>query len=162
MKRSLLLALTFFILFAPLYTEEDDVLKLEASISPRRLSKGEEGKVVLKFLLQKGITIIPQPSFTIELNPSEELIFPKNFFTSSDLEIEIFEENGDEYLNLEGPIEIPFTVSLKAQRGNHTFEGRVKYFANSEEEGWCLKSSAKFSASFYTRNSVVSKKKQSI
>jgi hypothetical protein len=86
------------------------------------------------------------------------LKFPKNFFTASDLEIEIKEENGEEYLHLENPIEIPFTVSLDARRGNHSFSGRIKYFAFSEKEGWCLKSTSKYSASFYTRSTMVKKK----
>jgi len=133
-------------------------LKVDASISPRYLSRGEEGKVVLRIALAEGITISPQPSFIIECEPSYELIFPKDFFTASDLEIEIIEESGEEFLNLEDPIEIPFTVSLDAKRGNHSFVGKIKYFAFSKQEGWCLKSTAKFSASFYTRSTRIRKK----
>jgi len=138
--------------------KEEDCLKVDALISPRYLSRGQEGKVVLKITLAEGITINPQPSFIIECDPSYELIFPKNFFTASDLEIEIKEETGEEYLNLEEPIEIPFTVSLDAERGNHSIEGRIKYFAFSKKEGWCLKSTAKFEASFYTRSTRINKK----
>ena len=137
--------------------KEEDCLKVNASISPRYLSRGQEGKVVLKITLAEGITINPQPSFIIECDPSYELIFPKNFFTASDLEIEIKEETGEEYLNLEEPIEIPFTVSLEAERGNHSIQGRIRYFAFSREEGWCLKSTAKFTASFYTRSTRIKK-----
>ena len=135
--------------------KEEDCLKVDASISPRYLSRGQEGTVVLKITLAEGITINPQPSFIIECDPSYELIFPKTFFTASDLEIEIKEETGEEYLDLEEPIEIPFTVSLDAERGNHSVEGRIKYFAFSRQEGWCLKSTAKFEASFYTRSSRI-------
>lgn len=138
--------------------KELECLKVDASISPRWLSRGQEGKIVLKIKLAEGITINPQPSFIIECNPSAELIFPKNFFTASDLEIEIKEDTGEEFLNLEKPIEIPFTVSLEAKRGNHSFEGRIKYFAFSKQEGWCLKSTTKFAASFYTRSTRVIKK----
>ena len=53
------------------------------------------------------------PVFTIELGSSQELVFPKDFFTSSDLEMEILEKDGKEYLNLKEPVSIPFTVSLK-------------------------------------------------
>jgi hypothetical protein len=137
--------------------QEADCLKVNASISPRYLSRGQEGKVVLKVKLAEGITINPQPSFIIECDASAELSFPKNFFTASDLEIEIKEENGEEYLSLEKPIEIPFTVSLEAKRGNHSFGGKIKYFAFSEKEGWCLKSASKFSASFYTRSTRIKK-----
>jgi hypothetical protein len=136
---------------------EEDCLRVNASISPRYLSRGQEGKVVLRIRLAEGITINPQPAFIIECDPSDELIFPKNFFTASDLEIEIKEETGEEYLNLEEPVELPFTVSLEAKRGNHSFEGKIKYFAFSKQEGWCLKSTAKFKASFYTRSTRIKK-----
>lgn len=135
--------------------QEEACLRVEASIRPRWLSRGQEGKVLVRIILAKGITINPQPSFVIECTPSQELIFPKNFFTASDLEIEIKEENSQEYLNLEKPIEIPFTVNLEARRGHHTFEGKIKYFAFSKEEDWCLKSTEKFSASFYTRSTRI-------
>ena len=151
------LAIFVFFLAGGFAQKEEDCLKVSALISPRYLSRGQEGKVVLKITLAEGITINPLPSFIIECDPSYELIFPKNFFTASDLEIEIKEKNGEEYLNLEKPIEIPFTVRLEAKRGNHSFAGRIKYFAFSEQDEWCLKSTTKFSASFYTRSTRVKK-----
>ena len=158
--RKALIGLTIFVLFfeGGFAQKEAGCLKVNASISPRYLSRGQEGKVVLKITLAEGITINPQPSFIIECDPSYELIFPKNFFTASDLEIEIKEENGEEFLNFEKPIEIPFTVRLEAKRGNHSFAGRIKYFAFSDQDEWCLKSTSKFSASFYTRSTRIKKK----
>lgn len=147
------------ILFLFLTAEEDSPLKVEASVSPKRLNRGQEGKITLKILLEEGIAISSQPSFIIEFSPSEELIFPKNFFTASDLEIETIEEKEEESLNLKEPIEIPFTVSLEAKRGNHNLKGKIKYFACYEKERWCLKSSTKFSAPFYTRRTAVRKRK---
>jgi hypothetical protein len=158
-KKAVLGLLVIFQVFSGGFAQkEENCLKVNASINPRYLSRGQEGKVVLKITLAEGITINPQPSFIIECEPSYELIFPKNFFTASDLEIEIIEDTGEEFLDLEEPIEIPFTVSLEAQRGNHSFGGKIKYFAFSKQEGWCLKSTAKFSASFYTRSTRVKKK----
>ena len=148
--------LCVFPIFSGLFSQED-LLKVECSINPLRLSRGEEGKVTLKISVSKGITISPQPSLTIELSPREELVFPKNFFTSSDLNLEVLEENGQEYLSLKKPVEIPFTVSPKAKRGIHVLEGKVKYFARSSKEGWCLKRSSKFSATYYTRITIVKK-----
>jgi len=130
------------------FAKEEDLLKIDTSLIPDNLPRGKEGKIVLKLDLKKGITISPQPFFVIEFNPCEELVFSKNSFSESDLKIETIKENGEEYLNLKRPVEIPFTVRLKAKRGNHRLEGRIKYFACSKEEGWCLKSSAEFSASF--------------
>lgn len=153
--RILIIFLSCLVVFAQ---KEQNCLIVDASISPRYLSRGQEGKLILKITLDKGITINPQPAFIIECEPSYELIFPKDFFTASDLEIEIIEEDGDEFLNLDIPIEIPFTVSLDAKRGNHTFDGKIKYLAFSKQEGWCFKSTAKFSSSFYTRSTRVEKK----
>jgi hypothetical protein len=159
LKRLFFLLIALWIIFAFLSADEDGPLEIRASINPKRLSKGQEGKVVLKLFLKEGIKISSQPSFLIELEQCNELIFPKNFFTASDLEMEIQEEAGEEYLKLEKPIEIPFTVTLEAERGNHLLEGKIKYFACSKEEEWCLKSSTDFSASFYTRKTVAKKRK---
>ncbi len=153
-------ALLFFLFLAASLVlsatqKKETFLQVEASIRPRWLSRGQEGKVVIKIRLEEGVRINAQPSFIIECLPSRELLFPKNFFTASDLEIAIEEEDGREFLVLKNPIEIPFTVSLEAERGNHTFRGKIKYFAFSPQKRWCMKSSAKFSASFYTRSTTV-------
>lgn len=145
------------VILLQLLSPAGELLKTEVSINPRRLRRGQEGKVVLKISLEKGIVISSQPFFTIEIASSEELNFPKSFFSASDLEIEIIEEDGREYLNLAVPIEIPFTVKMKAQRGNHSLQGKIKYFACSKEDAWCLKSTAKFSSGFYTSSRIYEK-----
>jgi len=136
---------------------KDGPVRVECRISPLRLSRGEEGKVVLKVYVREGVTVNAQPPFTVEFGPSEELVFPKNFFTAQDLGVEVLEEGGRERLNFKKPLEIPFTVGLKAKRDVHTLEGRIKYFVTSASGGWCLKSSAKFSATFSTRLTVIQK-----
>lgn len=156
-KRVIAPFVMFFCISFVFMAEEDDLLTIKSSITPKRLAKGQEGKVVLNLTLKKDITISPHPSFTIELNPSDELVFPKNFFTSPDLAIETLEVNGEEYLDLKKTIEIPFTVSLKAKRGNHVLKGKIKYFACSKKEEWYLKTSSKFSATFYTSSRVIKK-----
>jgi hypothetical protein len=150
-KAGIFFLFTLAILFV-LWAQEEDLIDIDASINPQRLSKGQAGKIVLKFTTEKDVTINPQPSFTIELSPSDDLVFSKNFFTASDLEIEILKEDGKEYLDLTKQIEIPFAVSEEAVRGLHTLEGKVKYFAYSKEEKWCLKTTTQFSTSFYTRD----------
>jgi len=159
MKRLIVAVLVVTVIPLILSTEEGDFMEVNAAINPRWLSRGQEGKVVLKLELSDGVRINAHPSFIIECGLSEELIFPKNFFAASDLEIEVKEEDGKEFLNLKNPIEIPFTVSISAERGNHVFEGKIKYFVSSSDGEWCLKSTAKFSAPFYTRSSVVQKKR---
>jgi hypothetical protein len=159
MRKFLMAVIILSIGLAHLSFAAEELLKIEASIRPRRMRRGQEGNVVLKITVEKGIKISSQPSFTIEFAPSAELSFPKNFFSASDLEIEIVEEDGKEYLNFSAPIEIPFTVKMEAKRGNHSFSGKVKYFACSKEEGWCLKYTSKFATGFYTSSRIYQKKK---
>jgi hypothetical protein len=135
----------------------EDLLRVEASMRPKSLSRGEEGVVVLKVILQPGLYISPHPAFTIEFIPGRELVFPKDSYTHSDLNMEVLEEGGKQYLNLQKPVEIPFTVSLEAKRGGHILEGKIKYFVLSKKEGWCLKNTARFSIPFFTRQTVKKK-----
>ena len=158
LKKCIFISILIFSFSLFVCSEEDDLLKIEASVSPKRLSRGKEGKIVLKLVLEEGITIIPQPSFIIELNPCKELDFPKNLFTASHLEIKILEENGEEYLDLKDPIEMPFSVRMDAKQGNHLVEGKIKYFACSREEGWCLRDTSKFRAVFSVRRTKLKTK----
>jgi len=158
MKKLFFLTIAIFALFQVPSALEYELLQIKASLSPRRLSRGQEGEIVLKFTVAESIVINSLPNFIIELDPLEELVFPKDFFSASDLEIKVIEENGKEFLDLTEPVNIPFTVKLSAKRGNHTVTGKIKYFACSKEEGWCLKDKTTFSASFYTSNRIVQKK----
>lgn len=132
-------------------------LKVECAVLPKTLSRGEEGIVQIRITVPEGIIVSPLPDFVIEFKPCPALAFPKNFFTASDMEIETLEAEGEEFLNLDRALKIPFTVRLEAVRGSHILEGRVKYFARSKKEGWCLKTTSKFFISFFTRASVKKK-----
>jgi hypothetical protein len=134
---------------------QEDFLKVEASIVPRKLSRGEEGAVILKLSLEEGIVISPEPDFTIEFKPCPELVFPKNFYTATDLGVETEEQDGGEALDLREAIRIPFTVSENADKGSHILEGRIKYFARSQDGEWCVKTTAKFFVPFFTRTASV-------
>jgi hypothetical protein len=135
----------------------EDPVKVECRIVPLRLSRGEEGRVVLTISVRPGVVINAQPPFVVEFGPCEELVFPKNFYTASDLGVDVVEENGRERLSLKRSVEIPFTVDLKAKRDVHVLEGRLRYFVTSVTDGWCLKTSTKFSATFSTRLTVIQK-----
>ncbi|HZX11632.1 MAG TPA: hypothetical protein VFG01_11870 [Acidobacteriota bacterium] len=136
--------------FTFLSAEKYDLLGIEVNIKPKRLSREQEGNIELKFTVKQGIAISSQPSFIIEIEPSETLAFSKDFFTASDLDIKVIEKDGKEYLDFSDPVMVPFTVKPEAERGNHIIKGTVKYFACSLEEGWCLKDKKEFSATFYT------------
>lgn len=146
-----------FVALAVLLSAQEDFLKIEASIDPRKLSRGEEGAVLLKLSLQENISVSPQPDFIIEFKPCAEIIFPKNFYTATDLEIETAVREGEESLELGKAIRIPFTVSPEAKKGSHILEGRVRYFARSQKEGWCVRNTAKFFVPFSTRSISVRK-----
>ncbi len=139
-------------------SQDDGVLKIEASVRPEILSGNQDGKIVLKLSLPEGITIVPQPFFSVEFVPRKDIVFAKTILAASDLDLEILKENGEEYFNLDKPIEIPFKVSGEAERGKYRLEGKIKYFACSKEEGWCLKSTSKFFLSFSIRDTSVEKK----
>lgn len=135
--------------------QDGDILKTECAIAPPRLSRGQSGKAVLRFRVRSGVEISPHPDFVIEFSPGPELVFAKNFFTARDLEIKVDEKDGAEALSLEGKIEIPFTVSPDARRGTHSLQGRVRYFARSRSEDWCVKETVRFAANYYTRSTLV-------
>ncbi len=136
--------------FASDKSDKYDLLGINANVSPKRLSRGQEGNIVLNFSVKEGIIISSQPSFIIEIEPSDILAFSKDFFTASDLDIKVKEKDGVEYLDLSEPVKVPFTVKTEAERGNHMVKGKVRYFACSLEEEWCLKDKKGFSATFYT------------
>lgn len=137
---------------------QESFLKIEASVVPRKLARGEEGAVLLKLSLEEGIAISPHPDFIIEFEPCPGLVFPKSFFTASDLGIDALEKDGEDYLDVQAPIRIPFTVGLEAKKGSHILEGRIRYFARSKKEGWCVKNSTKFYVPFATRSAVAKKR----
>ncbi|MBN1938914.1 MAG: hypothetical protein JW843_04965 [Candidatus Aminicenantes bacterium] len=137
-------------LVAALPAAAQDPVTVEAKVSPLRLSKNQEGKLVLKVGMKKGVNMSALPALTIELEDSEGLVFSKSFFTGSDLALSRVEIDGKECFDLKQPIEIPFKVDPKADRGVYVLRGRVKYFAFKPAEGVCLKSSARFSTSYST------------
>jgi len=128
----------------------DELLTIEAGIAPRRLARGQEGRIILKVHVKKGIAVSALPAFTIEVEGGPDLVFPKNFFSGSDLALARVEIEGRECLDLQAPIEIPFTVGQRARRGVYVLRGRVKYFAFDLAGEWCLKSSIKFSTAYST------------
>jgi hypothetical protein len=148
-KHAILLGLGILSLAASVRAE--DLIKIETSVRPLRLARGEEGRVILKIAVKPGIAINPQPSFIVEFDPSPDLVFPKNFFTAPDLSIPLLEEGGKERLDLRKAVEVPFSVSPKASRGVHRLEGRVKSVGISGIGGGCYKGTARFTVTFSTR-----------
>lgn len=148
MRRYVFLVLLVLSLSILPFAQEEDFLKIKASLSPESLSGGGEGKVILKIEVDEGMRVNANPSFSVEFAPCETLVFAKEVYTPADLGIEISEEMGEEYLKLDKPFEISFTVNSEAKKGDYLLEGKASYFICSKEQGWCLKSSSRFSVSF--------------
>jgi hypothetical protein len=157
-RSQLLSALVILLLWPPPGGAQEELLRIEASAVPRRLYRGEEGHIVLKLGVEPGITVSPHPEFIVEFKPSEDLIFPKNFFTATDLGVDTLEKDGQTYLSFDEPLRVPLTVSPKARRGSYILEGRIKYCALSRAEGWCVKNIAKFYVAYSTRTAAAAKK----
>jgi hypothetical protein len=130
------------------------LVRVEAGVSPLRLVRGQEGKVLLKVVVRRDLLISPHPSFTIEFEPNETLVFPKPFFTAADLNAEVASIDNRQALSFRKPLEIPFAVGARAPRGVHVLAGRVRFYAVSPSEGWCRKSSARFRATYSTRTAL--------
>jgi hypothetical protein len=131
------------------------LVRVEAGVMPLRLIRGQEGKVLLKVVVRGGLAVSPHPSFSIDFEPDEILVFPKPFFTATDLNAEVVTVAGRQALSFKKPLEIPFTVGARAPRGVHVLEGRVRYYAVSLTEGWCRKGTARFRATYSTRTVLV-------
>jgi len=131
-----------------------DLLRVSGSVEPKRMRRGQEGVLRLRFRVEPGIRILSQPDFKIEITSSDALSFPKAFYSASDLEMTIVEEEGREYLDMSAGVGIPCTVKLEARSGNHVVRGRVKYFGCDREDGWTMKNKTRFSASFYSSSRV--------
>ncbi len=140
-----------------LYSQET-LLKVDAAVIPKILSRGESGQVVLRLTVPEGVLVLAEPEFVIEFKNLPPIAFPKNFFTATDLELETFEANGQECLKLDKVINIPFSVAIDAPARTYILEGKVKYVLRSLKQGWCLKTASKFYCSFSTRATIMKKK----
>ncbi len=131
-----------------------ELVRVEAGVAPLRLARGQEGKVLHKVVVPRDLLISPHPSFTIEFDPRPTLVFPKPFFTATDLNAEVVSVGERQALDFRKPLEIPFTVGAKAPLGVHAVEGKVRFYAVSQAEGWCRKSSTRFRATYSTRTAL--------
>jgi hypothetical protein len=154
-RRSFLLGLAFAAGESLSGQTAGGLVRVEAGVSPLRLVRGQEGKVVLKVVVKSGLAISPHPSFTIEFEPGEILVFPKPFFSATDLNAEVATIDGRQVLSFKKPLEVPFTVAARAPRGVHVLAGKVVFYAVSRAEGWCRKGTARFRATYSTRTAVV-------
>ena len=70
-----LVAVAFVLIAPPLGEAHDELLRVEASVVPRRLSRGEAGKMVLRLGVEAGVTLSPPPQVFVQVEPCEEGAF---------------------------------------------------------------------------------------
>ena len=148
-KKAAHLFILMLTILLPAQTQED-YLKIEAQITPRLIRQGEEGILKLKITPKDGIRISSHPEFIIKLKDNSNLVFPKIFFTASELNFHTKQESGTIILEMGKQIEIPFKVQENSLLGRHRITGEVVFTAVSDDH-WSLKTYQKFFTEFISR-----------
>lgn len=139
-------------------SSQEDYLKIVTNVTPERVQQGEEGILKIKITPKDHIRISSHPEFIIKLDQTNTLIFPKIFFTSSELDFQTKQEQETVYLELNKEVEIPFKLSETSLIGKHTINGEI-IFTAVFKDNWSLKTYQKFTAGFRaSRNTKIKKK----
>ena len=152
-----LLSLIFCLFF--LLSAQDNYIKIDAKVNPKRIGHGYEGVLKIKITPKNGIKISSNPELEIKLNENNNLSFSKNFFTASELAYPTKLEDGSVFLSLEKEIEIPFKVKENSHfLGRLIIRGEVIFTAVFKDK-WSLKTYKKFYADFVASKKFKAKKK---
>jgi hypothetical protein len=140
---------------------QEEYLKIDASVSPASIKQGEEGVLKIK-ITPRGDIKIPSISshlgFMIKFEDNANLSFPKVFFTASELDLQMKQEDDSVYLDFEKEIPITFKVSEGSLIGKHKISGEVVFTAVFKDN-WSVKTYQKFNADFSSkRNRAIRKK----
>jgi len=155
---SLIRVLTILLLLGFNCFAAENYLNITADVIPKRIKQGEEGVLTLKITPVNGIRISSHPKFMIKLNPSDNLIFSKLFFTASELNFETTAEDNTVYLNLEKKNEITFKVNDSALIGKINISGEV-IFTAVFKDNWSVKTHQPFNVGFFSTRNPKTKKK---
>jgi hypothetical protein len=159
MRKTIYTVLTCLLFLTIPSHPQEEYLKIDTSISPTRISQGEEGVLKLKITPRSDIKISSFLGFMIKLDNNANLSFPKIFFTASELDLGTKQENDIIYLELAKEIPIPFKVNRNSLIGKHKISGEVVFTAVFKDN-WSLKTYQKFYADFISkRNRNIRKKK---
>lgn len=137
---------------------QDELLKIECSVTPRQILQGEEGLLKMKIVVRDGVRISANPEFLIRLNENESLSFAKFFFAGSELNLPTTQDKDGVFLDPRKEIEVPFTLGEEALLGNLTVSGEV-VFTMLFPDNWSVKTTQKFSAGFVSRRNYKIRKK---
>lgn len=112
--------------------------KLSAVAKPYYLKRGESGKVIISLEPSKRNYIKPSPPLIVKCIPVEGVIFPKEIFKSSEMNLPILQKEEMSYIETKEGIEIPFTVDEKSKAGKKELSFELKFLICSEN-GICSK-----------------------
>lgn len=151
---------TILFLVSPVFNiyANEDFLNISANVYPSSIKQGDEGVIIIKITPKNGIKISSFPNFMIKLNPSDNLIFSKQFFTASELNVETEADDNTVFLKLEKKNEIGFKVSDSALIGKINISGDI-IFTAVFEDNWSLKTRQPFNVGFYSVKNDKPKKK---
>lgn len=158
MTKSLFLFLCCLFLAGGSAPAQDELLKIECSVTPRQILQGEEGLLKMKIVVRDGVRISANPEFLIRLNENESLSFAKIFFAGSELNLPTTQDKDWVFLDPRKEIEVPFTLSEDALLGNLSVSGEV-VFTMLFPDSWSVKTTQKFSAGFVSRRNYKIRKK---
>lgn len=158
MKKILyLLVLTLFIININ-NSSQEDYLKIETQVTPKNIFQGAEGTLKIKITPKEGIKISSHPEFIIKLHDNSNFVFPKIFFTASELNYQTKQEDNVILLDLEKEIEIPFKVNDNSLIGRHKISGEI-IFTAIFKDNWSLKTYQKFITNFFSKKQYKRKKR---
>jgi hypothetical protein len=153
------LACIFF--FTLVTHAQDEYLKIDTSVTPTSISQGEEGVLKIKITPRSDIKIPSISShlgFMIKFEDNANLSFPKVFFTASELDLQMKQENDSVYLEFEKEIPITFKVAEDSLLGKHKISGEV-IFTAVFKDNWSVKTYQKFNADFYSKRNRKTRKR---
>jgi len=158
MNRISFFIITFFLIFGISGSSQEELLKIDAKISPKAIKQGEEGELEIKIIPIPGIRISSNPDIRINFLKNDNLQFSKTFFTGSELEFKTVKEKKVifyEFDDKEKPIK--FKVRESALLGKQRIQGEIIYTAVFSDN-WSVKTFQKFDASFYSKRNRLLKK----
>lgn len=139
-------------------SSQEELLKIDAKVSPISIKQGEEGELEIRIIPIQGIRISSNPDLRINFEKNENLQFSKTFFTGSELEFKTIKEDNVifyQFDDKEKPIR--FKVKEISLLGKQRIQGEIIYTAVFTDN-WSVKTFQKFNTSFYSKRNRQLKK----
>jgi len=146
------------VFFLPSVANQDAYLDVFAQVSPSVIRQGQEGVLKIKIIPRASLRISANPELMIRFDNNSNLVYPKQFFTGSELNFKTVQEQDGIYLDFDREIEITFKVSEAALLGRQVISGEIVYTALFQDN-WSIKTYQRFSTNFTSlRNTSLPRK----